>query len=600
MTPQIALTLAIVFGAVLLFMTEKLRVDVIALLVLLTLALTGLVAADQVFDGFASTAVVTVWAIYIVSGGLFKTGVADMLGQRIIKLAGSGESQLTAVIMATCGAMSAFMNNIGATAVLLPAVGGISRQTKIPISRLLIPLAFASLLGGNMTLIGTPPNILATNILAERGLPTFRFFDFLPMGLLVFTTGILYMTTVGRYLLPVRETVEDLQTVHKLRVYVSEVRVQPNSPLIGRSLVQARLGEDYDITVLAVLHGGNIRVAITRDTRLQADDLLLVQAPLDNLVQARKELGLAIEADKSLAYLNFEEETDCIVEATLAPRSRFEGLSLREIRFRDRYGFTALAIWRYGAIVTQRLRDVQLRFGDALLLQGPRRQLNTLRANNQFLVMEPVELETRRRDKAPLAVGILLLVLGLVTLVKLDIAVAMVSGAMLMVLSGALTMEEAYQSIEWKSIFLIGGMLPLGAAMENTGAAGFLANLMVDVMWGLGPLGLLAGVYILTALITQPMSNAAATVLIIPIAIDVALSTGASPLPFALATVIAASTSFLTPVGHQANVLVFGPGGYRFFDYTRVGAPLNLLLWLLATLLIPLWWPLTPVSVPAG
>lgn len=591
MTPQIAFTLAIIVVAVVLFATEKLRVDVIALLVLLTLALSGLVGPQEVFAGFANPAVITVWAVYIVSGALFKTGVADFLGERIARLAGSSEPRLIVVIMLTCGALSAFMNNIGAVAVLLPAVVGIARQARIPVSRLLIPLSFASLLGGNMTAIGTPPNVLAASILTERGQPSLAFFDFTPTGVIVFGVGVLYMVLIGRHLLPKRASAEE-QQIRQLRKYVSEVRVSPKSPLVGQALYESRLGSDYDLSVLAILSESGVRGVPLPDIRIQADDVLVVTGPLPGLLRAREKLHLVIEAERQFGLEQLDSKKVHLVEVTLAPRSPLVGHSLREARFRDRHGFTALAIWRQGEVITERLGEVRLRFGDALLLQGPRHRLPALQEEGEFLVLEPVQLETRRGRKAFIAVGVMGLVLTLVALAQLPIATAMVIGAVLMVLTGCLTMDEAYKSIEWRSVFLIAGMLPLGMAMETTGTARFLAELVTGTMGSLGPLAVLAGGYLLASLITEPMSNAAATVLIVPIAIDIALGLGADPRPFVLAAVIGASTSFLTPVGHQANVLVFGPGGYRFFDYTRVGGPLNLAIFGATMLVLPLLWPL--------
>lgn len=590
MTPAIALTLGIIAVAVILFATETLRVDIIALLVLLTLAITGLVSTDEAFSGFSSPAVITVWAVYIVSGGLFKTGVADMLGQRITRLAGDSEPRLILVIMVTCGVMSAFMNNIGATAVLLPAVVGISRKAKVPLSKLLIPLSFSSLMGGNMTLIGTPPNVLGATILAERGLPTFGFFDFTPMGAIVFGTGILYMLLVGRHLLPKKGTAEELRMI-QMRQYISEVRVKPSSPLAGKTLVESRLGADYDLTVLGISREGEITTSLHYDTVISPRDLLIVEGAVDDLIQAKDALDLDIEAERKLGFEDIEAEST-IVEATVAPRSPIVGRTLRGMRFRDRYGFTALAIRRQGEVITQRLRDVRLRFGDTLLLQGSRHSIPAIQEGNDFLVLEPVTLDVRRRKKAPVAIGAMLLVLALVTVGGFHVATAMLIGSVIMVLSGALTMDEAYQSIEWRSIFLIAGMLPLGTAMESTGTARFLSDGVVNVAGDLGPLAVLAGIYILAGLVTEPMSNAAATVLIVPIAIDTALSLGANPQSFVLATIIGASTSFLTPVGHQANVLVFGPGGYRFFDYTKVGGLLNIVLLVVTLIFLPILFPL--------
>jgi di/tricarboxylate transporter len=590
LTPEIALTLGIIAVAVILFATETLRVDIIALLVLLTLAITGLVSTEEAFSGFASPAVITVWAVYIVSGGLFKTGVADMLGQRIIRLAGESEPRLILVIMATCGLMSAFMNNIGATAVLLPAVVGISRKAKVPLSKLLIPLSFSSLMGGNMTLIGTPPNILGATILADRGLPSFGFFDFTPMGAIVFVTGILYMLLIGRHLLPKKEDAEELRKL-QMRQYISEVRIKAGSPLTGKNLVESRLGADYDLTVLGISRGGEITTSLQYDSILLPGDLLIVEGAVSDLIQAKDALDLDIEAERKLGFDDIEAEST-IVEATVAPRSPIVGRTLRGMRFRDRYGFTALAIRRQGEVITQRLRDVRLRFGDTLLLQGSRHRIPAIQEGNDFLVLEPVTLDVRRRKKAPVAIGALILVLGLVTIGGFHVATAMVIGSLVMVLSGSLTMDEAYQSIEWRSIFLIAGMLPLGTAMASTGTARYLADSVVSLAGDLGPVAVLAGIYILAGLVTEPMSNAAATVLIVPIAIDTALSLGVNPQTFVMATIIGASTSFLTPVGHQANVLVFGPGGYRFFDYTRVGGLLNIVLLIVTLVFLPMLFPL--------
>jgi len=593
MTFEIILTLTIIAVAVILFATEKLRVDIIALLVLLTLILSGLIDADQAFMGFASPAVITVWAVYIVSGALFKTGVTDVLGGWISRLAGNSEPRLIAIIMLTCGTMSAFMNNIGATAMLLPAVVGISRKSGVRLSKLLIPLAFSSLLGGNMTQIGTPPNILATSILTERGLPSFEFFDFAPTGIIVFLSGVLYMVLVGRFLLPSHTNVEDEQAA-KLREYVTEVRVLEDSRLIGFTLAEAHLDDELGLSVLAIVHEGEQVKRIDSETVIQRDDLLIVSGDVQSLIEADNKMGVVIEPDFKFKLADLDTDSTHVFEAVLPSRSQFGGRTVTEIRFRDRYGFTVLAIWRQGEVLVNRLGNVKLRAADVLLLKGARKNMQYLQQNNQVLVLEPLEIDNQRKKKAPLAVGTLGLVLLLTTFAGFHISTAMVIGSVLMVLTGCLTMDEAYRSIEWRSVFLIAGMLPLGTVMENTGTAQFLADGIVGFAGAWGPLAVLAGIYILAGLITEPMSNAAATVLMVPIAIDIALELGANPQSFVLAVVIGASTSFLTPVGHQSNVLVFGPGGYRFADFTRVGWLLNVVLVVVALLVIPLFWPLSP------
>jgi len=598
MTPEIALTLAIIVGALIIFGTEKLRVDVVALLVLLIVGLTGLVGPKKVFAGFANSAVITVWAVYIVSGGLFRTGVADILGKFIYRLSGGNEMRLITVIMLTCGLMSAFMNNVGATAMLLPAVVSVAKQTKIPASKLLIPLSFSSLMGGSLTLIGTPANILATSIVSESGLPTFQFFDFTVIGLVVFGTGILYMVLIGRHLLPMRQPpgTGDAKIKGELRKYISEVRVLPDGKLAGCSLLESKLGADYDLTVIALVRGYKTVKNLERDSIIEPDDILLIEGSAENLLRARKELGLATanESKRHVELDKLSEEDIGIVEATLAPYSTMVKRSLRSLNFRERYGFTVLAIRRHGEVITKRLRSVRLQFGDDLLLQGPRRRLQALQEENNFLVLEPLKISERRSRKMPIAVGWMLLVVALAITGVLDISMAMVTGAVGMVITGCLSMDEAYESIDWRTVFLVAGMLPLGVAMETTGTARYIADLLLGSIGSLGPMAALAGVYLLAALITQPMSNAAAMVLVVPIAIDTSLGLGANPLTFTLATVIGAATSFLPPVGHKANVLVFGPGGYKFFDYARVGALLTVFLFIATMLTLPIFFPLFP------
>jgi di/tricarboxylate transporter len=593
-TTEIALTLAIIVAALVLFATEKLRVDLVALLVLLAVGLLHLIDPEDVFDGFSNSAVITVWAVYIVSGGLFKTGVADTLGRTIHRLSGDKEPRLIATIMVTCGVISAFMNNVGATAMLMPALIGISRRTKIPVSKLLIPLSFSSLLGGAMTLIGTPANILAMGILAERGLPTIGFFGFTPMGLVLLTTGVLYMALVGRHLLPVREGAQGRQDVYRLREYVTEVRVSTTSPLAGKTLLDSGLGRDYDLTVLGLERDGECLERIGRDTLIQKDDLLTVEGSPDDLMGAREALGLGSEDKQRLDLERLEPGNVQLIEATLAPNTGLVGRTLRGVRFRDRYGFTALAIWRHGEAITEKLRDVPLHFGDALLLQGPRHRVRELQEGKDFLVLEPLEVEQLRRNKAPIAIAALMLAILLVVFADFYISLAMVIAAVIMVLTGCLSIEEAHESIDWRTVFLVAGMLPLGMAMEATGAAQYLADIMVGALGDYGATALLAGIYLLAALITQAMSNAAAIVLIVPIAVDTALALGANHLTFTMAVVIGAATSFLSPVGHKANVLVFGPGGYHFFDYARVGALLTVVLLAVSMIFLPLFWPLFP------
>jgi di/tricarboxylate transporter len=592
------IVLGILAVAVILFVSDRLRVDLVAMLVLVALMLTGLLTPEEAFSGFASPAVVTVWAVFIISGALFRSGVADNLARYVLRLAGRDPLRLLIVIMLTVGVMSAFMNNIGAVAILLPAVVTISRQLRIAPSRLLMPLAFAALLGGNMTLIGTPPNILASAILQDYGgVEPFRFFDFLPTGIMVLVAGTLYMVLVGRHLLPDRSADGELADAYPVREYLTEVRVGPGSSLVGQTVSQTGFGEQYDLTILHVRRDGDERLAPTTDHQLQTGDVLLLEGPLKDIltVSQAESLHPVGEWTQVQEWQRMVADQDLkLAEVTLAPQSSLVGKTLKEIDFRARHGLSVLAIQHDGRSLVYHLGDVSLSFGDALLIQGTPDKINLLRADPDFLVLDTPPIEMRRMHKAPLAVAILLGALIVVTMGWLHVSTVMLIGALLMIIGGVLTMDEAYQAIDWQSVFLIAGMLPLGIAMEETGTARLLADQIVGLVGELGPLAVLGGTFVLTALLTEVISNAAATVLMVPIAIDAATGVGANAHPFVMTVVLAASTSFLMPVGHQVNVIIFGPGGYKFSDYTKVGVWLNLIVLLLVVTLLPLIWPLYP------
>jgi len=580
-------------AALLLFISEKIRADLVALMVLVSLTLTGLITPEEAFSGFSSPAVITVWAVFIISGGLTRSGVADVIARFILRLVGHNQVRLIVLIMVTVGIMSAFMNNIGAVAILLPAVVSVAREMKISPAKLLIPLAWASLMGGNITLIGTPPNILASSILSKYPeIPNFEFFDFAPMGLVVLTTGIIYMLLVGRHLLPARTEGAGLSQDYPIREYLSEVQVQMDSPVLGKMVREVDWGD------LNVLHIDSLEGEILNprsDHPLESGDRILVEASAESLLVAAQFLGLAPIPKGEKGFPRIPDGSLKLAEVVLSPKSKLRGKNLADIDFRARFGLSVLAIRHEGTTLFERLVDIPLQFGDSLLVEGSTDRLAALRLDPDFLMLDTnPPLEPRRTHKAPLTIVILLGGLVMVTTGWLPVPVALLIGAILMVLSGALSMEEAYQSIEWKSVFLIAGMLPLGIAMEKTGTAQLMADWIVELIGGWGALAVLVGIYVMTGLLTEVMSNAAATVLVTPIAIDAALRLGADPRSFVIGVVLAASTSFLMPIGHQVNVIIFGPGGYKFSDYTRVGVFLNVVLLLVVILTLPLVWPLYP------
>jgi di/tricarboxylate transporter len=602
MTGEIALMLGILGITVFFFISDWLRVDVVALLVLLALILTGLITPGEAFSGFSSPAVITVWAIFIVSGGLFHTGVATLLGDRLLGLVGTSQSRLTGLLMATVGLMSGVMNNVGATAVLMPAVVSISRKTRINASRLLLPLAYGSLLGGLTTLIGTPPNILVSDALSTAGLEPFSLFDFAPVGLTALVVGVAYMTLFGRRLLPDRTPAErlgaavgpdvDLVDLYRLGESLFRVRIPIGSPLIGQTLAESGLRQDFELSVIGLERQGETRLAVNRDTVLRRGDILLVEGVMDHLAWADETGHFDLQPGVGVDDIDLQSEVVGMAEVLLSPHSRLVGKTLTDIHFRDKYHLTVLAILRDGRPNRTGLAELPLRFGDTLLVQGRRQDIRVLQGEPDYVVLGDVdETPPIRGRKAPLAAGLVLVMLVPVIAGWLPIAAAALLAGLLMVLTGCQTMDEAYNSIEWKAVFLVAGTLPLGIAMEKTGTARFLASLMVDAVGGLGPMALLAGFYILTNLLTQFMSNAASTVLIAPIAIGVAQQIGGDPRALLMAVAVAASSGFLTPVAHQSNVLVMGPGGYRFGDYFKAGLPLDLLTFVVVMLVLPLVWP---------
>ena len=594
MTSDNILVLLILGAAVALFVWDKLRVDVVALMVLVSLVLTGLVDTGDAFAGFANPAVVSVWGVFIVSGAVAQAGVGDLIAQQMMHWAGGSPRKLLIGIMLASGLISSFMNNVGAVALLLPAVIAVGRQMRISPSKLLMPLAYSALLGGNMTLIGTPPNILASGLLKTAGFTSFSMFSFTPTGLLVLGAGVLYMIFIGQRLLPDHPPTGELADDYALNHYIIEVRVAEQSPLVGKHLWETNFGQQFDLQIVQVRHWQGLE-APTTERPIQAGDVLTILGPLDKIISVSQShiLQPVREWKSGDWHPSLETEGLKLVEVTLNRQSRFQGYTLKKLDFREKYSLSVLAMRHSGQEIVEHLGEVPVVVGDVLLVQGTEDKIELLRRNPNFVILDdaPIKTDEKKLRKAPLAVAILLLVIGVVTAEWLDIATMMVIGSLLMVLTRVINMDEAYRLIDWQAVFLIAAMLPLGTAMEDTGTAALLANHIVQWVGGWGPLAVLAGLSLFTALLTEVISNAAATVLMVPIAIGASIGMGVDPHGMVMATVIAASTSFLTPVGHQANVIIYGPGGYKFSDYARVGAGLNLVVWLIIVLFVPLFWP---------
>jgi di/tricarboxylate transporter len=725
MTLEIALVYGILVGAIVLFVSERLRLDVVALLALLALTLSGILTPPQALAGFADPVVIMIAALFVVGDGLFQTGVAEAMGKLPGKLAGESETRLLLVIMLMVALLSGLMSSTGTVAVMLPVVMGLAWARDLSPSRLLIPLSVASLLGGMLTLIGTAPNIVVSNHLAAMGRDPFGFFDFTPIGIAMVGVGVAFMTLVGRRLLPDRPSpgappragdtlsVEELAESWELHPRLFRLRIPPDSPLAGRTLEELDLTGRFGLTVMEVLEGGAARwtggfggpgganaggrgradtggpgsadaggrgravpggpggvdtggpgggdsgrsgaaggadagepedidaegpgrgrsdgrqgggpegppeVRSERrrrlpgprrlrekgirgehprlhealaSTRLAPEQVLLVEGSADGVARL-------VGRGQVTLLENLEEgdptarETG-IAEVLLTPRSRLLGRTLKEIRFRDRYHLSVVGIKRLGEVVEEDLREVSLRFGDMLLVQGPWEKIRLLqRENRDFVVaMAPREMEPALKplDRAPLAVGIMVGMMLLLTLEVVPAVTAILLAAVAMVLSRCVTVEDAYRSINWESVVLIAGILPMATALEVTGGMDLIVTTLSGVLADATPLVLLGALFLLTSILSQVISNTATAVLLAPIAYQLALGAGAAPEPFMMAIAVAASTAFATPVASPVNTLVLGPGGYRFGDFFKVGVALQFLILLATLLLVPVLFP---------
>jgi di/tricarboxylate transporter len=784
-TPEIVLVLSLLAGAIVLLISEWIPMEVTALLVLGAVALTGLVTPVEALAGFSNPAVITVWAVFILSGGLTRTGVANVIGRFVLRLAGDSQTFMVIVIMITAGVMSAIMNNVAVAALMLPVVMDIARHTGSAPSRLLMPLAYGSLLGGLTTQIGTPPNILVTSALRDAGLQSYSFFDFTPIGLVIMFGGIAVMVFIGRYLLPQRDVAKesarakgvDWSSEDDAGEQLFKVRIPPDSSLINKSLADSRMGSILGWNVIGITRKEHTILAPGPSDKLQADDLLTVEGRIENLNDMQNWQQLIVEDQeiditepysdeikigevrlppasqhigKTLNMLGFREQFGAnvlaiyrngstkrthlsdeplqphdrlllaghqehleaigeqsgfdqfrfvprrelidvyhlherlmvmrvapdsplagkslkqsrlgdalgsrvlgilrgeqpivmpepheilqagdrlavegrlrdfqelgeleklqierrarpdiqslvtenvgVVEAILSPQTTLVGKTLRQLNFREKYGLNVLAIWRGGKAYRSDLRDMDLRFGDAILLLGPRGKLQLLGREPDFVVLTEMAQHEVRLEKMNISLLIMAAVLFPVVMGWVPIYIAAVVGAALMVLCGCLTMEEAYRQIEWKAVFLIAGMLPLGTALDQTGAARMIAEAVVEVVGPFGPTAVMFGLVSLTFLATCFVPTAALIVLMAPIVLNTAANMGLSPQALLMAVAMAASASFMTPISHPANILVMGPGGYRFMDYVKVGGLLTLAILLIIVFILPLFWPLT-------
>lgn len=591
MSIEIIQVLVIIAIAVILFATEKLPVDLVAILIMGVLLLLRLIDPGEAVEGFSNPATVTVAGMFILSAGLYKTGIVERLGTRIMLVFKENFWVGFISMMFFSGILSAFINNTAIVALFLPVILTISKRLNISSSKLLIPLSFASMFGGVCTLIGTSTNILANSILVQHGLESFGMFEFSMLGLIFFGTGIVYMTTLGFRLLPDRGKQTDLAESFKLSDYVTEIVLLPDAESVGKRLTDSPLVKDLDIDVLEVIRDKSDKFIPGSDTVLHANDVLRVRTNLEKIKMLQNRVGVQLKPHYKWDIDELHADEIELVEAVVAPNSSLDGKTLKEVSFRNNFGATALAIRHRGTLMNENIGNTVLKAGDSLLIEIRKDKIDYLKSRNAFVVVSELSFPSFRKSKLLPAILIAASVVISATVGVFTIMESVILGCLLMVLTGCIKLDEAYRAIDWKVIFLLAGALSMGVAIEKSGTAELISNQVISSLGIWGPIAILSGFYITTSLLTESISNNATVVIMAPIAIVSSEALGINSKPLLLAIMFAASSSFMTPVGYQTNTLVYSAGQYKFTDFARVGAPLNLLFWIMATFLIPVFFP---------
>jgi di/tricarboxylate transporter len=587
---QIILLLVILAVALLFFSFEWVSADIVGLGVVLALVLTGLLPVEDAFRGFGSETVIMIFALLVLTAALVRTGVVEMAGRSILNRIGDDPRRMLLIIMVAAASLSSFMSNTAAAALFVPIVIGLSRRLRVSPSLYLMPLAFASILASSVTLIGTSTNIVVSGLMSQHGLEPLGMFELTPVGVPIAILGLAYMYFLGPKLIPNRSAPDEIAQ-YGLRPFLTEVVVLPESSLSGKTLSESGLGRNLDLTVLRVMRDGSNFLAPQADLSLQEGDVLLVEGQRDDILKIKNTAGISMKADVDLPQILEPRKELRLAEMILLLRSPLVGRTLKGLGFRERYGLQVLAINRHGEMVHQRISQLPLRMGDVLLVQGQPEKLQALEKETSVRLLEEMPDQRINLPRARLAVGIFLGAILIAGLDLVSLPVAMLLGAVGVFLTRCITPEEAYREIEWKAIILIGSMLAFGSAMEATGTARFLALGIVQLVGNAEPVWLLSGFFLLTVALTQPMSNQAAAVVVLPVALAAARELGLDPRPFAVMIAVAASTSYITPL-EPACLMVYGLGRYKFFDFIKVGSLLTVVVYVLAILIVPLLWPL--------
>lgn len=604
MSNPLLMTFVILFAAMVLFLNGRLRADLVALLVVVCLGASGVLTPEEAFSGFSRSAVIAIMAIFILAESLTTLGFTDWVSRQLIRLAGQNPNRLVILVMAASALLSLFMNTIAAAAVLLPSAITTSRKAGIHPGRVLMPLAFGSLLGGMATLL-TSTNIVASSLLRDQGLQGFGLLDFAPLGIPLIVAGIAYMALWGKRLLPSQSYGDlppsefggegDLVDIYRLEDRLFRARVPHGSYLVGRPLSESTFRETYNLNVVAFERDGGLKLLLAPETVIEEGDVLVLEGRLNEFRDMDREPYLEILPRRSWHESDLESGAIIVVEAVLAPRSSLIGKTLKGVHFREKYGMSVLAVWRNQRPIRTGLNDLPLAFGDTLLLFGPRDRMGVLASEPDLIMLAERKARVVPSKPKRLVAAALILASLVTAAFRPDLlGEILLAGAAGMAVLGVITMDQAYQAIDWRSVFLVAGMLPMGVAMAKTGAADLLANGLFGLLGSGSGILLVAGFLLLATLLSQVMAGVATGAVLVPVAIQAANHAGIDPRSVAMAVAIGTSMAFITPLGHPVNILVMTPGGYRFGDYLKVGLPLTILLFVILLILLPVFWPLTP------
>ena len=604
----IAVTLILLLVALVLFASEKLPVDVIGIILVIGLVLTNVLTVQEGVSGFGDPVIIIIGGLFVLTGGLIKTGLVDLIGRRLYRIAGDNEFMLTILIMAVAAISASVLKNTTTTAMFVPVVMGLASRARIAPSKLLMPLAFGAILGGSCTLIGTSTNLAVSSALVRytadpslsehirQQLQPFSMFELTPVGVIMVVVGLAYMLFIGRKMLPARGGEDSLTDQYNIREYISELLVLENSHLVGKTLGEANINLELDLTVLGIMRGDEQRIAPRPHERIEAGDLLIVEGKLADILNVKAEAGLEIKPEFKLNDRVLEGGEVELFEIMVMRDSSLVGQSLKTSGFRQKYDLTVLAINRHGESFLDKMSTVRLKFGDVLLVQGNLRSIDRYVSEGELMLLEDVSHGSMRTEKRKWALAAFGLFLALslskiVTGVEIPLPVAVLLGVLLLLATRTVRHSELYSLIDFRLLVLIACMMSFGIAMEKTGTDKYLAGLIVQYFEQYGSLAVLAGFFVLTVGLTQPMSNQAAALVVLPVAVKTALALGLNPRTFAIAITYAASFSFITPL-EPACVLIYTPGRYRFMDFVRVGSILTVIVFIVAILLVPVFWPL--------